>query len=114
MAKSKTDLDSRRRKEKEIVCLMIGIYCREKHGSKSLCPECAALDTYAKQRIDQCRYLETKTFCSSCKVHCYKPDMREKIRCVMRFAGPRMIFYHPVMAICHIIETQKGKQQNEF
>ena len=37
--------------------------------------------------------METKTFCSNCKVHCYKPEMRKKIRAVMRFSGPRMIFY---------------------
>ncbi len=28
-----------------------------------------------------------KTFCANCKVHCYKPEMREKIRAVMRFFG---------------------------
>lgn len=32
--------------------------------------------------------METKTFCSNCKVHCYKPEMREKIRDVMRFPAP--------------------------
>ena len=114
MAKSKMGVDGKRQREKEIVGLMIGLYCRKKHGGNSLCPECAALEAYAKQRIDQCRFMETKTFCSSCKVHCYKPDMREKIRLVMRFAGPRMIFYHPIMAIRHIIETKRGKQQREF
>ena len=114
MAKSKMDVDGKRQREKETVCLMIGLYCQKKHGGNSLCPECAALEAYAKQRIDQCQFMETKTFCSSCKVHCYKPGMREKIRLVMRFAGPRMIFYHPIMAIRHIIETKRGKQQREF
>lgn len=114
MAKSKMNVDGKRQREKEIVGLMIGLYCRKKHGGNSLCPECATLDAYAKQRIGQCQFMETKTFCSSCKVHCYKPDMREKIRLVMRFAGPRMIFYHPIMAIRHIIETKRGKQQREF
>ena len=114
MAKSKMDVDGKRQREKKIVGLMIGLYCRNQHGSKALCPECATLEAYAKQRIDHCPFMQTKTFCSSCKVHCYKPDMREKIRLVMRFAGPRMIFYHPIMAIRHIIETKRGKQQREF
>lgn len=39
--------------------------------------------------------------------------MREKIRMVMRFSGPRMIFYHPVTAICHVIESKKEKNQLE-
>ena len=114
MAKSKMNVDGKRQRAKEIVGLMIGLYCRNQHGSKALCPECAALEAYAKQRIDHCPFMQTKTFCSSCKVHCYKPDMRERIRLVMRFAGPRMIFYHPIMAIRHIIETKRGKQQREF
>lgn len=57
--------------------------------------------------------METKTFCSNCKVHCYKPDMREKIREVMRFSGPRMLFYHPIMAIRHVMESRKEKRKLE-
>ena len=51
--------------------------------------------------------METKTFCSKCKVHCYKPDMQKKIKEVMRFSGPRMLFYHPVLALRHFIESRK-------
>lgn len=44
------------------------------------------------------------------KVHCYKPAMREKIREVMRFSGPRMMLYHPVLAVSHVIESRKEKK----
>ena len=54
---------------------------------------------------------DKKTFCVNCRVHCYKPDMREKIRAVMRFSGPRMIFYHPVAAIRHVVETKREKKR---
>lgn len=104
------DVKTKREREKEIVSLMISIYCRKKHGDKTLCPECVALDAYARQRGDKCPFMETKTFCSNCKVHCYKNDMREKIRAVMRFSGPRMIFHHPIMAIRHVIESKKEKK----
>ena len=107
------DVKTKREREKDTVSLMIAIYCRKKHGKKELCPECAALDAYARQRSDQCPFMETKTFCSNCKVHCYKKDMREKIREVMRFSGPRMIFHHPVMAIRHVIESKKEKRRME-
>ena len=53
--------------------------------------------------------METKTFCSNCKVHCYKPEMRARIQEVMRYAGPRMIFYHPLLAILHTIAMLKEK-----
>ena len=107
------DVTTKREREKETVSLMIAIYCRKKHGCKKLCPECAALDAYARQRSDKCPFMEAKTFCSNCKVHCYKKDMREKIREVMRFSGPRMIFYHPIMAIRHVLESKKEKNRME-
>lgn len=107
------DIHSKREREKETVSEMIALYCRKKHGGKALCPDCAALDTYARHRSDQCPFMETKTFCSNCKVHCYKPDMREKIREVMRFSGPRMIFHHPVMAIRHVVASKKEKKRLE-
>lgn len=107
------DVKTKREREKETVSLMIAIYCRKKHGGKGLCPDCAALDAYARQRSDKCPLMETKTFCSNCKVHCYKKDMREKIRTVMRFSGPRMIFHHPIMAVRHVIETKKEKKRME-
>lgn len=103
--------EQKRQREKKIVALMIKLYCRKKHGTKNeLCPDCKALSEYAAQRSDKCPFMESKTFCSNCKVHCYKPDMREKIREVMRFSGPRMILYHPIMAVRHVIESKKEKK----
>lgn len=107
------DIERKRLQEKETVSQMIALYCRKKHGGKTFCPECAALDAYARSRSDHCRFMQTKTFCSNCKVHCYKKDMRERIRLVMRFSGPRMIFYHPVMAIRHLILSKKEKRKLE-
>lgn len=107
------DIQTKREREKQIVSQMIALYCRKKHGGQGLCPDCAALDAYARQRSDKCPFMETKAFCSNCKVHCYQPEMREKIRAVMRFSGPRMIFYHPVTAIRHCMETQKEKRRLE-
>lgn len=109
MAKS---VQSKREQEKQTVSLMIKIYCNKKHHTKDvLCPECNALKVYAKLRSDKCPFMETKTFCSNCKVHCYKPEMREKIREVMCFSGPRMLLYNPVMAIRHVIEMKKEKKR---
>ncbi len=103
------DINKKREDEKEMVSLMIRLYCRKNHKTKELCSECAELDRYARERSDRCPFMENKTFCSNCKVHCYKPEMREKIRKVMRFSGPRMMLYHPVMAIMHLILTKKSK-----
>ena len=108
------DVQSKRQREKEMVGAMIALYCRKKHGTrKGLCPECEALLEYACRRSDCCPFMETKTFCSNCKVHCYRPEMRQKIREVMRFAGHRMLFVHPVAAVRHLIESRREKKRQE-
>ena len=107
----KSKIEKKREREKKMVSLMIKLYCNKKHHTKrELCEECSKLNEYAIMRSDKCPFMETKTFCSNCKVHCYKTDMREKIREVMRFSGPRMIFRHPVAAIRHVIESKREKK----
>lgn len=105
------DLNRKREKEKAMVGEMIHLYCRKKHHGKELCEDCQALYDYAMARVDHCPFMETKTFCSNCKVHCYRAEMREKIRAVMRYCGPRMLFYHPIAAISHMMETMKEKRR---
>ncbi len=106
------DLAAKREREKALVSEMIALYCKKRHGTKGgLCPECAALAAYARKRSEKCPFMETKTFCSNCRVHCYRPEMREKIRAVMRFSGPRMMLCHPVPALRHVVEEQKEKRR---
>lgn len=90
-------------KEKRILTVMIKIYCRKKHRSQDLCDECRILLSYAVNRLDHCRYGENKGFCNQCSSHCYNKVNQAKIRKVMGFSGPRMIFYHPIMVIRHLL-----------
>ena len=107
-----TKIEKKREREKKLVSQMIQLYCKKQHHSKDgLCPECAALDAYARMRSEKCPFMETKTFCSACKVHCYKPAMREQIRAVMRWAGPRMLPVHPVLSVKHVAVTLKAKRE---
>ncbi|WP_280748461.1 nitrous oxide-stimulated promoter family protein [Parabacteroides sp. PF5-9] len=89
-------------REKETVERMIRLYCSKKEKNSELCSECQALLQYAQARLDHCPFGENKKACKKCSVHCYKPAMRIKMQKVMRFSGPRMIFYHPVAAIRHL------------
>ncbi len=92
-------------RERHTIRVMIEIYCRGNHGSSNnLCADCQQLHDYAMQRIDRWPYGENKPTCAKCPIHCYRPDMREKIRRVMRYAGPRMIFTHPILTIMHYID----------
>lgn len=105
----------KREREKRMVGEMIALYCRKQHGTgrAKLCEACTELNKYARQRIEKCPFMESKSFCSNCKVPCYRPEMREKIRAVMRFSGPRMIFHHPVAAIHHVLSTKIEKRRME-
>lgn len=102
----------KRDREKQVVSCMIALYCRHKHHTqKGLCPDCAALEAYARQRIDHCPFMQTKTFCSQCAVHCYQAEMRAKIREVMRFSGPRMLWRHPILVVRHGIESCLSRRE---
>ena len=94
---------------------MIGMHCRHFHipGGESLCESCAGLRDYALKRTDDCRFGEEKPVCSACPVHCYKKDRREQIRKVMRFAGPRMIWSHPGLALLHMIDRKRDERSEK-
>ena len=95
-------------RERQTVEAMIEIYCQGQHGMDgALCAECQALETYARQRLDRCPFQEGKTTCARCPVHCYKPEMRERIRAVMRYAGPRMLYRHPFMTVRHMLDERR-------
>jgi hypothetical protein len=91
------------KKEKEVVEVMIRLYCKHREGNKDLCPNCQQLLDYANSRLSKCKFGDEKFACKKCPIHCYKPEQREQIRKVMKYSGPRMFFYHPLMAFRHLI-----------
>ena len=105
--------------EKMLSTKMIGLFCRKHHRQEnSLCPDCKDLSLYAGIKLDSCAYLLTavkknkaesgkklkKISCLNCPVHCYRDDYRLKIKKVMRFAGPKILFYHPVLLLKHLFK----------
>lgn len=99
---------SRIEQEKRVVGMMVGIYCRHHHMALSgLCPDCSSLLEYACRRLDHCPRGDAKSSCRKCEIHCYSRENRERIREVMRYVGPRMIFIHPIAALRHLISELK-------
>jgi len=95
----------RMHREAQTVETMIRRYCRDHHHDTSgLCAECQELLAYARKRLQCCPFQEGKTTCGKCAVHCYAPKQRARIQEVMRYAGPRMLFSHPTMALRHFID----------
>ncbi len=99
--------------ETKTVNLMIALYCHKKHNSKKgeLCPDCEELKSYCAYRLSLCPWGDKKPFCTNCPIHCYDQEHRQKIREVMRFSGPRMLFYHPLLALKHLYQTKKQKRK---
>ena len=104
-------IDAKREQEKRVVSQMVHLYCRKQHHRPDLCPDCREVLAYAIDRSDHCPFMESKTFCSNCKVHCYRPEMRKKIQEIMGFSGPRMLLYHPVLAVSHMLLTVKERMR---
>jgi hypothetical protein len=96
----------RRAREFKMIAAMLRMYCSAHHASGlgTLCCDCADLHDYAFRRLERCVFGDTKPTCANCTVHCYKASMRESIRQVMRWAGPRMIWRHPVLALRHQLD----------
>ena len=125
------ELAAKRAEEAEMVSQMIALWCDGHHRGSvaggegaaesvvvrlgrrdvTLCPDCAELRAYALARIERCPHMGTKSFCSVCPTHCYRPEMRERIREVMRWAGPRMLRYQPIPALRHAFITIQAKRR---
>ena len=112
MKKQEMSVEARREHEKETVGTMIKIYCHGNHHTKGnqLCDQCRELKEYTGLRTEKCPFMETKTFCSACKVHCYSGEKKEQIRAVMRYSGPRMLFVSPGLTLKHGIVTLQQKR----
>jgi hypothetical protein len=108
-----------------------GIYCRgvHKHARRAplvsdaaslgvygdtppaVCGECADLLRYAEKRRAYCAK-DPKPFCSYCDTHCYSADMRERMREVMRYSGPRSLLHgHAVDGLKHLIEGRRAREE---
>ena len=89
---------------------MVEIYCADHHAAPAgLCLECRQVLAYARERLDRCPYGDDKPTCQACPVHCYRPEQREAVRAVMRYAGPRMFWRHPWLAIVHLWKERGRK-----
>jgi len=100
-------------REGKTIAAMIALYCRDHHGTSAadsgagLCGECSRLLDYARVRLEKCRYGVDKPTCANCETHCYGPAMRDHVRAVMRYSGPRMLKRHPVLAVAHLMDGRK-------
>jgi len=99
-------------REKQTIAAMVSLYCRDHHAPpEGLCAECHALLDYARARLDRCPFGPRKPACAKCPIHCYKPQVRAKVKEVMRYAGPRMLLRHPLLSLLHQLDSLRGRPE---
>ncbi|MGE5449877.1 MAG: nitrous oxide-stimulated promoter family protein [Methanomassiliicoccales archaeon] len=99
--------------EVDTVNKMIVMYCNNLHFTKhnEMCSNCREIAQYARLRIEKCPFGDQKPVCSQCQVHCYKPSMREEIKTIMRYSGPRMMAHHPMLTIRYLYRKRFKNQK---
>lgn len=84
---------------------MVDIFCHQRHGRvDDLCGDCRNLLEYSLLKLHKCSFGTRKPTCLKCSVHCYKAEMRDNVKAVMRYSGPRMLLRHPIMAFRHFLD----------
>ncbi len=98
--------EKRLARERLTMTKMVGIYCAAHHdgSGKDLCATCREFLDYAELRLRKCPYGEEKPTCANCPIHCYKPARRAQVSEIMRYAGPRMMLRHPILAVAHQLD----------
>jgi len=86
---------------------MVEMFCAHHHGGESVCADCSQLADYADRKLDLCPYGPDKPSCINCPIHCYRTEPREQMREVMRYAGPRMLKTHPILAVMHVFDGRR-------
>jgi hypothetical protein len=93
-------------REERTIGAMMYIYCRDHHAlDGALCAQCGRLLVYARRRLATCPFQDAKPACNRCQVHCYSETMRERVKAVMRYAGPRMLLRHPILSLFHLLDN---------
>ena len=105
-------MSNRIKREQKTIAAMMAIYCSDHHhAGDPLCASCEKLLDYAVRRLDSCPFQSAKPACNHCTVHCYSKEMRRQVQDVMRYAGPRMLFRHPVMSLFHLLDKLRKAPQ---
>ncbi len=94
--------------EFKTVKAMVEVYCHDHHGTKdALCSECRELLDYAEVRLDRCPYGEENRRNKASNPPAINPNLKEQMRLVMRYSGPRMLLKHPILAVRHLLHEKR-------
>lgn len=103
-----SNINARINRETKTISAMLTLYCKNHHKDyeTGICDDCKEIQEYALKRLQNCPFIENKPTCANCLVHCYNKEMQNKVRQIMRYSGPRLLFFHPILAIRHLLDGQ--------
>lgn len=98
-------LTKHQKKDIALIGTFVEIYCTGKHGDtarklftlpdgvgeRSFCHECSGFMEYAIARRMKCPLEAEKPSCKHCRIHCYAPEPRKKVREIMGYAGRKLL-----------------------
>jgi secreted Zn-dependent insulinase-like peptidase len=91
---------------------MVHIYCKSNHEiHEELCPECAELLEYAKTRLDKCPFQEKKRHLWQVFTALLQALNERQSEKVMRYADPRVLLHHPLLAMRNVIDGRKEPEK---
>jgi predicted amidophosphoribosyltransferase len=94
-------------RERHALTAQLHIYCRARHGAgQKLCSACADRQHYIAERMERCELRAAKPTCTTCAFRCYAPPQQVKLRAILRYAGPRLLRKHPLLALWLRFDTQ--------
>lgn len=97
----------RRLREQKTIHHMIALFAKYSPAAKEDAAHYETLYGYAVNRLDRCAFGEEKPACKQCPIHCYQPARREEMKVIMRWAGPRMLWRHPILTLQHLIDDRR-------
>lgn len=106
----------RRERKHEIAEKMIMTYCHGQNHERNhedLCDDCRELRDYSLARTERCPHVSKTLFCVNCPTPCYKPDMKERMRLMMKYSGPRFFFRHPIIVLDHVLYDFKTRKKEK-
>jgi hypothetical protein len=114
MPQEPREYDAMLAREKKTVGFMIGIYCKHHHSAgRELCADCMQVKEQVFVHLENCPFHEKKTACGRCGLKCYLSTSRVKVWAIMSYSGPRMLLYHPSLALQHLWDARRAPPKIE-
>lgn len=99
-------------KKIKVLRSMLELDCELYKKKKVLCTSHNELFEYAIEKIEKCPH-EENIICQVCAIHCYSNERREEIIEVMRSTRVRMMIYHPIITMQHLILLFKERKRQK-